>query len=175
MINRHSDYLAKGDIQRHTISQHFFEKVDLFYLLNDYERHSIISKATKKLWNVHQGWNNFHNEPPFAERLLELSKQGSLPLDVQKEFVETVVGCYIGNGHGFSWKADPIYEQMISEFSPKEIQHMIEIPLQQSSLVARRIKSNSTCRKKFQKALKLIDVSSVPSAVRVNYARFVGQ
>lgn len=30
------------------------------------------------------------------------------------------------------------------------------------------------CRRKFQKALKLIDVSSVPEAVLVNYKNFFG-
>lgn len=174
LINRHSDYLAKGDTQRHKISQQFFEKVALLNLLNDYEKHSVVSKAINQLWNAHQAWDNFHNEPPFAERLLELSKQGSLPLTIQEEFVEKVVGCYIGNGNGFSWKAEPMYEQMIRDFSPKEIQHMIEIPQKKSSLVANRFTSNSTCRKKFQKALKLIDISSVPDAVLINYKKLIG-
>lgn len=69
IINRHSDYLAKGDTQRHTASQQFFEKLGMLNLLNESERHSVISNAVQRLWNVHQGMNNFYNEPPFAERL----------------------------------------------------------------------------------------------------------
>jgi hypothetical protein len=175
LINRHSDYLAKGDTQRHAISQQFFEKVGLLNLLSEYERHTVISKAIGQLWNVHQGWNNFHNEPPFAERLAELSRQGSLPLTIQEEFVEKVVGCYIGNGYGVSQKAEPFYEEIIREFSPKEIQHMIEIPQKKSTLVARRIISDSICRKRFQTALQLIEASSVPDAVKVRYENVVGQ
>jgi hypothetical protein len=175
LINRHSEYLAKGDTQRHAISQQFFEKIGLLNLLNESEKHTLISKAISQLWNVHQGWNNFHNEPPFAERLAELSRQGSLPVTIQEEFVEKVVGCYIGNGSGISWKADSFYEEMIREFSPKEIQHMLEIPRKNSSIVAHRINSQTSCRKKFQEALKLIDASSVPDAVRVNYENFLVQ
>lgn len=64
---------------------------------------------------------------------------------------------------------------MIREFSPKEIQHMVEIQQKKSSLVAHRIVSNSICRKRFQQALKLIDASSVPDAVRVSYENFLVQ
>jgi hypothetical protein len=174
LINRHSDYLAKGDTQRHATSQQFFEKVGLLNLLNDYERHSLISKALRRLWTVHQEWNNFYNEPPFAERLAEIFRQGSLPLNVQEEFVEKVIGCYIGNGYGVSGKAEPFYEEMISKLSPKEIQHMVEIPQKNSSTVARIITGNSTCRIRFQKALKLIDALSVPDTVRVQYEKLGG-
>lgn len=175
LINQHSEYRAKGDTQRSAISQQFFEKISLFALLDDSEKHTIISKAVNQLWNVHQSWNNFYNEPPFAERLAELSKQGSLPKSIQEEFVEKVVGCYIGNEYGISEMAKPFYLEMIREFSPKEIQHMVEIPRKNSSIVARRINSKSSCRARFIQALKLIDASSVPDAVRVSYESFVGQ
>ncbi|GAB1543857.1 hypothetical protein NUACC21_65330 [Scytonema sp. NUACC21] len=175
LINQHSGYLAKGDLQRHAISQGFFEKIGLLSFLKESERHSIISKALNQLWTVHQEVNNFYNEPPFAERLAELSRQGALPLTVQQEYVEKIVGCYIGNGYGVSRKAEPFYEEMIREFSPKEIQHMIEIPIKTSSLVAHRITGEVSCRQRYQQALRLIDISSVPNTVRVKYEDFVGQ
>ncbi|ODG97125.1 hypothetical protein A4S05_01710 [Nostoc sp. KVJ20] len=174
LIIQHSEYRAKGDIQRSAISQQFFDKIGLFTLLDDCEKHTIISKVLNQLWNVHQAWNNFYNEPPFAERLAELSKKGLLPKNIQEEFVEKVVGCYIGNGHGVSEMAKPFYEEMIREFSPKEIQHMVEITRKNSSIVARRINSESSCRIKFIQALKLIDASSVPDAVRVSYENLIG-
>ena len=99
LINKHSEYLAKGDATRHTVSQQFFEKLSLLDLLNESERHTIISKSIDQLWTVHQEYNNFYNEPPFAERLEQISQQGALPKTIQEEFVKTVVGCYIGNGY----------------------------------------------------------------------------
>lgn len=172
LIDRHSEYLAKGDSQRHTASQQFFEKLGLLNLLNESERHTLISKAIERLWIVHQEMNNFHNEPPFAERLEQLSRQGAIPRNVQEKYVQTIVGCYMGNGYGVSWAAGKFYENMIRGFSPKEIQLMIHIP-QTNSIAAHRFKDNLTCRKRFKLALKLIDSSSVPNSVKVEYAKLV--
>ena len=74
LIDRHSDYLAKGEDKRHLVSQDFFEKLGLLKLLNESERHSVISAAVRHLWDVHLAMNNFYNEPPFAERLMNLSE-----------------------------------------------------------------------------------------------------
>ncbi|BDA13706.1 hypothetical protein KAM339_022470 [Aeromonas caviae] len=105
LVNKHSEYAAKGDEPRHTASLQFFEKIGSLILLNESEQHVIFSRATERLWNVHNGMNNFYNEPPFAERLLELSQQGAVPETVQEQFVQTVVCCNIGNGYGVSWAA----------------------------------------------------------------------
>jgi len=107
LIDRHSEYLAKGDTQRHSASQQFFEKLGLLKLLNESERHVLISNAVKRLWTVHQGFNNFYNEPPFAERLKRISEQGGIPETAQEEYVRTIVGCYVGNPFGVSHAAEP--------------------------------------------------------------------
>jgi len=174
LINKHSEYLAKGDSIRHIVSQQFFEKLGLLNLLNESERHTIISKAVERLWTVHQGTNNFYNEPPFAERLEQLSQQGAIPETAQEAFVQTVVGCYIGNGYGVSWSAEPYYESMIKAFSPREITIMIRLP-HSNSVVSQRIKDGGLCRQKFIQALTLIDASSVPSSFQVEYEKLVGQ
>ena len=36
----------------------------------------MVSSACKRLMAAHQGYNNFHNETAFAERLLEITSQG---------------------------------------------------------------------------------------------------
>ena len=95
------------------MSQDFFEKLGLLKLLNESERHSVISAAVRHLWDVHLAMNNFYNEPPFAERLMNLSEVEPIPETIQEHFVYTVVGCYIGNGYGVSRAAAPYYEAMI--------------------------------------------------------------
>jgi len=168
LINKHSEYLAKGDKQRHIRSQQFFEKLSQLGLLNESERHNVISKAIERLWAVHQEFNNFYNEPPFAERLAQLAQQGARPQTVQAEYVRTIVGCYIGNGYGVSHAAVVYYEEMIQSFSPKEIQLMIRLR-RSGSVVSHQINSNPSCRKRFQQALGLIDIVSVPNSVRSEY------
>ena len=90
LIDQHSDYLAKGDTQRHNASLQFFEKLGLLSLLNEAERHSVLSRAVQQLLIVHLGFNNFYNEPPFAERLMTLSQLEAIPETIQEQFVETV-------------------------------------------------------------------------------------
>lgn len=174
LINKHSEYLAKGDEARHRASQKFFERLSLLSLLNQPEVHSIISKSIKSLWRVHQEFNNFYNEPPFAERLEQISKQQALPETVQEEFVQTVVGCYIGNPYGISRAAESFYISMIQGLSPREIIMMIQLR-NSHSIVAQRIKSYSSCHKRFIQALNLIDSSSVPNRVQVEYEELIGQ
>ena len=172
MINRHNDYQAKGDSQRHVASRQFFERLNLVTLLNDAEKHSIISSAVTQLWNVHLGMNNFYNEPPFAERLMNLSKQEAIPATVQDQFVRAVVGCYIGNGYGVSNAAIRYYEAMIESFSPREIDIMTSLNVG-SSAIAGRIRNSAFCQSRFGTALRLIDGSSVPPSVRTNYDRLL--
>jgi hypothetical protein len=167
-INQHSEYSFKGDTQRYAISQKFFEKIGLLNLLSNNERHTLISKAVKELWNVHLEFNNFRNEPPFARRLLDLSIQAALPETVQEEFVETVIGCYMGNGYGVSREAETFYELMIKQFTPREIIFLIGIT-RKISIIGNRFRGDSGCRQRFKKALNFIDISSVPETVQVQY------
>jgi hypothetical protein len=171
LINRHSDYLAKGDTARHGVSQQFFERLGLLDLLNESERHAVISTAVRRLWTVHQGMNNFHNEPPFAERVRKLSEQGSIPATAQEEFVQVVVGSYIGNGYGVSWAAEPHYESMIRSFSPREVHHLLFLT-RDGTIIARRIQGHPLCRSRFAQAVRLIDRATVPQTALPDYDRW---
>jgi hypothetical protein len=172
LVERHSDYVARGDAPRHTASQRFFEKLGALNLLNESERHGIMSHAVSRLWTVHQGMNNFYNEPPFAERLKKISEQEAVPETIQEEYVRVVVGCRIGNDWGVSRAAAPHYDAMIRSFSPREVNIMIGLP-QTNTLVGRRIRENSACRRRFIEAVKLIDRASVPSPAMADYESLI--
>ena len=170
LIDRHSDYLAKGQDKRHRVSQDFFEKLGLLELLSESERHSLISAAVRTLETVHLAMNNFYNEPPFAERLMQLSEAEPIPETIQEQFVVTVVGCYIGNGYGVSRAAIPYYEAMIQSFSPREIAILISAT-QGKSAVATRVEDSPSCRTRFLQALQLIDTGSIPRSLESDYKR----
>ena len=174
LINRHNEYAAKGDEQRHAASLQFFERLGALRLLNESERHGVFFRASERLWNVHNGMNNFYNEPPFAERLLEISSQGAVPETAQEYYVHTVVCCYIGNGYGVSWAAAPSYEKMIRAFSPRGVATMVQLAQNESNVLGRRVAHDRSCRDRFVQALGLIDASSIPGAVRAAYDRFIG-
>ena len=174
LIDRHSSYLARGDDQRLEASRQFFEGLGLISLLAKPEKHSILASAVSKLWDVHMALNNFYNESPFAERLLELSEQEAIPDTVQEQFVDVIVGCYIGNEYGFSWSAAKSYEQMIRSFSPREVSYMVSIP-QSKSLVAHRLQNTPRCQRRFSAALELIDKASVAPSARLRFERTMRQ
>lgn len=173
LVNKHGEYAAKGDESRHTASLQFFEKLGLLTLLNESEQHAVFYRAVERLWNVHNGMNNFYNEPPFAERLHELSMQGAVPETVQEQFVQAVVACNIGNGYGVSRAACTTYEQIIRSFSPREIATMIRLASNNETTLGRRISGFANCRERFKKTLVLIDTASVPSGVKAAYDQFL--
>jgi hypothetical protein len=173
LVNKHSEYAAKGDEPRHTASQQFFEKLALMTLLNESEQHAVFYRAVERLWNVHNAMNNFYNEPPFAERLLELSKQSAVPETAQEEFVRVIVCCQVGNGWGVSNAAVPSYEQIIKSFSPREIATMLRLASSQDNALGKRIGSGGACRERFKTTLQILDVASVPSGVKSAYEKFI--
>ena len=171
LINSHSDYVAKGLEDKHTASLQFFEKLGLLGLLNESEQHVVFSRAIDRLWNVHNGMNNFYNEPPFAERLLEVTQQGAVPETIQDSFVQTVACCRVGNGYGVSNAAVPYYDEMIRSFSPREVAILVRAAVDNASTIGRRVSNNSSCRRNLKAALELIEPASVSNSVKADYDR----
>jgi hypothetical protein len=102
LINIHSEYVAKGYEEKHVASLQFFEKLKLLKILNESEQHRVFYRVVERLMNVHNEINNFYNEPAFAERLLELTSQGAVPETIQKQYVQVIGCCRVGNGYGVS-------------------------------------------------------------------------
>ena len=172
LIDRHQDYLAKGDTKRHSASQQYFEKLGLLAILGDAERHGIISNACKRLFSVHQAFDNFYNEPPFAERLYQIVGQVPVPDTVKQELVETVVTCAVGNAYGVSRVAYPVYARMIKGFTPSEIVIMLQLP-EARTVVSTRISTYGRCRTSFSQLVSLIDVESVSVKYKRAYKEWI--
>jgi hypothetical protein len=174
LIDRYQEYRAKGDAARSKASQLFFEKLGLLGLLGNAEIHAIITNASANLLSVHNSFNNFYNEPPFAERLASLASQNRVPETAQYEFVSTVVTCAIGNGYGVSHAAMPYYEGMIKSFSPNEVKIMLSLPGSKTA-VGNKITSLASCKSNFARIVTLVDASSVPTPARHAYETWLKQ
>lgn len=173
LINRHSEYRTKGDEKRYEASKVFFSKLHLTSLLDDSERHEIISRACKKLYSVHMAFDNFYNEPAFAERLGDLSDM-AIPNTAKNEYVFVILLCYVGNPYGVSRAAIPYYERMIKNFSPQEIQIMLNLDNQsEDNLLKRRMNAYPQCRNRFKEAVKLLDQRSIPKTSQRRYAGWI--
>ena len=173
LINSHSEYVAKGYQDKHAASLQFFEKLGLLGLLNESEQHHIFTRAISRLWDVHNGTNNFYNEPAFAERLLELSTQGAVPETAQEQYVQTVGCCRVGNGYGVSNAAVRYYDQMVQNFSPREISALIQSASTNVNPLGRRVSAGASYRMNFKAMLGLLDAASIPNVVSAAYAQFM--
>ena len=171
LLDRHQDYRAKGDEKRHRASQQFFQHVGLMALLSEAEVHRLITSASKDLLRVHNGWSNFYNEPPFADRLVQLTRDIGVPRSAQPAFVEAVITCAVGNPYGVSDGAVPSYRSLVSSFSPREISLMLDLPRSQK-LVASRMKHHAGCKANYRALVGLLDRSSVPTNSRAAYRRW---
>lgn len=168
LVDRHQDYLANGDEPRHKASQAFFERLGLLRLLSEAEIHSLVTSAARNLLSVHNEYNNFYNEPPFAERLKAVTSQNRVPESAQYEFVHAVITCAIGNQWGVSKAAMGDYQRIIRSFSPQEIRIMLQLP-EQNTIIRSRVKSHGRCKTQFAALVRLLDGSSVPTAARQVY------
>ncbi len=174
LIDRHQDYRAKGDEARNMASRQFFERIGLLSLLSDAELHSVITLAAKSLVSVHEAFNNFYNEPPFADRLASLVAENRVPQSAQNEFVQAVVTCATGNPWGVSHAAMPAYERMIRSFSPAEVKIMLDLP-NRSIIMATRIRAYPTCKARFKNLVGLLDTTSVPTPSRATYTKWMAE
>jgi hypothetical protein len=172
LISRHSGYNAEGKRDRHVASQEFFAKLGLLGLLTEIERHTIVVGACSRLIGVHQAWDNFHNEPPFAERLNELTAQIVVPETAKDEFVGTVVTCSVGNVYGTSRVADVYYQQMIQRFSPAEV-GLLFMLLEKQTILTIRVHNYQRCHIKLKSVLALIDEKTVPVRHKAAYQKWI--
>ncbi len=171
LINRHSEYVAQGKTKRQTASQEFFNKLSLLSLLSENERHTLISNACRKLRSIHQGWDNFYNEPPFAERLLELSTQVIVPVTAQEEFIHVLAVCGTGNQYGVSNRALPCYQKMVSGLSPLQVAILLEAP-ERDPLLVFYLKWRQ-CQRRFSDLLSHVDRTSVPAKSKRMYKKWM--
>jgi len=172
LIEQHNKYLIKCEDEKVKASRLFFERLGLLDLLSEHEQHSIIKNACKNLLQAHQEYNNFFNEPPFAERLSEIINAIKIPDTVKEEYVITTVTCYVGNRYGVSRAAINFYETMIRNFTPKEIEILLGIP-RSTTIVADRISSYQNCKSRYQNALKLLDTDSLTPNQKILYDKYL--
>ena len=173
LILRHNDYAAGPDSQdRYKASQQFFEKLGLLALLGEHERHALFSSACTKLMSAHNGMDNFYNEPPFAQRLKELTAQDQVPETARIEFVVSVLTCGIGNPYGVSRAAYPFYKAMIQAFSPAELDVMFNI-VESDQTLKFRLVHQARCRQAFLELVKLINPNSIPARAKAAFDKWM--
>ena len=126
LLEKHQSNLLSGSKDKRINSTNFIEAIGQLNSLSDVEKISAFRKAINHLRSAHYGMNNFYNEPPFAERLQELSEKiNPIPEPIIEKYVEVNLECYVGNSYGVSWAAIGFCEKMLKNLTPKGIECML--------------------------------------------------
>ncbi|MFG1924353.1 hypothetical protein [Cryptosporangium sp. NPDC048952] len=113
-----SRFRANGDTGRAQRARDLLDLVDGTAYLPESDREAELAQALDDLTNAHDGWNNFYQEPPVAQRLLNLvGTHGQVPDRLSPKYVREIVYVFLTNGNGVAWSADPIYKNLIGKFN----------------------------------------------------------
>jgi hypothetical protein len=119
---KHQTFAVNGEAARRSLAHQFLETVDGLSYLPANALAGEIDSALSGLWRVHNGFNNFYNEPTHARVLAKLiPSTGRIPPGIEREYVKVLTMCRIGNGYGVSDEALPIYDALISRWSERHL------------------------------------------------------
>ncbi len=165
----YSDYLVQDDTKKQ-YARLFFERVGAIEILPKDQQVSIVRKIIKQLEDAHNGFDNFYNEVPFAERLVNFLKK--IPEQIIKEYVYVVSLCFVGNAYGTSRQAEPFYKQMIENFTVREIDKLFELT-NEDNYLSHSLKHYYRCKIKFKQLLQLLNSESIPTKWKASYNKLV--
>ncbi|MFC4125209.1 hypothetical protein [Nocardia rhizosphaerae] len=147
-------FRANGDADRAQRARDLLDLVDGTAYLPESDREAELAQALDDLTNAHEGWNNFYQEPPVAQRLLNLvGKYGQVPARISSTYVRQLVYVFLTNGSGTAWSADPIYKELIGKFDGG--QAAIALRVFDDSKIASRLQ-HELPRTKWAELLELI-------------------
>jgi len=172
IIGQYEEYVGKGDEGKRKAAEHYFTHLGLLDCLKDSTKHNIISKACKQMLIIHQSLNNFYNEPPFAEYMFILSRQSQIPETAKYEFVDTIISCAVGNEYGVSNSAVIHYNNIIANFSPREIEIFLKIP-DEDSYTAYKVNHYPRCIYQYKQKVLLLNNQVIPPSLISLYQKRV--
>jgi hypothetical protein len=170
VLSLYSSYILKNKSKKQ-LSDRFFEKVGGLDLLPEDEVASIMYKAITDLEDAHHGFDNFYNEKPFAERLAS-SFNKKIPKPILKKYVYVVSLCFIGNRYGTSNYAEEYYEEMIKNFSLREVEQLFTL-LKEKNILTNRLDNSKRCRKKLRELVLLLKEDSIPLKQQSAYQKLI--
>ncbi|MEH2078884.1 MAG: hypothetical protein V7K89_02360 [Nostoc sp.] len=123
-----------------------------------------IDTAVDNLLNAHRGWDNFHNEPPFAKALETLiNDRGQVPLQIREKYVLGLVEVFITNGNGISRNAETSYKSLIERFGTT--QAVMAILSFNNTMIASKLQHN-LCKIKYRELLNMMKLKVSAPAVK---------
>lgn len=125
---RAASFRVNGETSRAGLGRTFLELVGGLPYLPEDTLSVEISTALDDLFSVHNGYNNFYNEPAPARSLAKfIPENGVVPSSVNSKYVKVVTMCRVGNGYGKSTAAVPMYNSMIMKWQDAHIRQFVHL------------------------------------------------
>jgi hypothetical protein len=148
---------------KHELGKQFFDVVGGNAFRSTSERVVIVDELITELRDKHNGWDNFHHEPPVASQLYSyVPDQGSILENLAQRLFKTILMCRIGNGvsyrEGVSPSGKPYYDNILALAGDKYAPHVM-VALSEFEL--RNRLGNATCRKHAKAALTIVKANVI--------------
>lgn len=119
---KYGQYAANGETGEADRARAFLTLVDAASYVPEALRAAEVQDAVQNLLTAHRASaNNFHLEPTFARQLKStVGSKGTVPDAIEAEYVRALVEVYLTNGHGTAYNAEPIYQKLIAQFTPRQ-------------------------------------------------------
>lgn len=159
---KYGRHVANGDQAQAEAARELLDLVGGSAYIPEGLRAAEIKTAIEDLLRVHHAWDNFHNEPAGVRVLAELIGEQGVPKEVRRVYVWGLMEVFITNGHGESRAADPLYQELIGDFTAREAQ-LAALSFQYTPIASRL--RHDLCRKKFHQMLDIVE-AKVPRNYR---------
>lgn len=113
-------FKANLDNDQADLARELLETVGAASYLPEDVRAGEIDALVGRLLAVHEGMNNFYNEPPVARQLRDYIGDQIVPDGVREKYVSVLTDVYLGRSSGTSFAANPIYVELLEKLSPEE-------------------------------------------------------
>ncbi len=148
---------------KHAHGEQFFSVVGGNPYRSHSERVIIVDELITELRDKHNGWDNFHHEPPVAAQLYSYNPdQGSILENLAQWLFKTVLMCRIGNGVRYNEGVSPggrrYYDAILALAGDKYTPHVM---VSLSEFEIRNRLGNDICCKHAKAALTIVKANVI--------------
>lgn len=113
--------IDKGtDNQKTKYAKEFLEIVGGLSVIPDPIKAGTIKNILDQLINATDSFDNFYTEPVFTKELSKYSSKGDIPKQIEKQYLSTIIYCYLTNGIGIAWNAESYYEETLKALNSEQ-------------------------------------------------------
>lgn len=148
---------------KHALGEQFFGVVGGNAYRSPNERVIIVDELITNLKDKHDGWDNFHHEPPVAANLYSyVPEQAAIFDNLAQRLFKVILICRIGKGVNYNSGVSPsgkkYYDAILSLAGDKYAPHVIA-SMSDFGITSRL--SSSICREQAKAALELVKASVI--------------